>query len=215
MAVDRYNSVTGAEEFLDQGAPAGASDLSALGASIARKGTRIYGPTLGDDGREAFRFHRNGILWYDTTEGRLYESWGGAWRPYFAVEEFTNNVAGIPDRQVFNFGAMVRDAAASTASLADINGGGEVKILRAGLYSISYYGAFSVPVTGRTYFEIKTAGAARARNSVQAEDNTASVSVPSVRLAAGAIIRGEFFKTSGSASANLNGRITIARLGDI
>ncbi|UCR89240.1 hypothetical protein [Mycetocola spongiae] len=77
MAVDRYNPVTGAPEFLAGGPPDMGADETLVAAFAAEVGTRRIGTTAE---RQAVKFRRPGMLFFDTSEWQEYIFRDGAWK---------------------------------------------------------------------------------------------------------------------------------------
>ncbi|RLP83001.1 hypothetical protein D9V34_07090 [Mycetocola lacteus] len=215
MAVSSRDPGTGQPIILDTSAVTLGADFKAVSDFAAKGATRLLGPRDGIEGRTQWAYHREGLQWYDTTERRLYESRSGAWRPYFAHEEFTTQVGGLVDNRVSDVGVFTRDAARSTASVGTFFRNGEIRIVADGLYAINYYAVFSRPMGGRSLLMLRIADVELGRTMGILSESAWSVNVPNARLRAGEIVRVDIYKNNGDSNTTLNGKFSITRIGDL
>lgn len=83
MAVDLYDSITGAPGFLSGEASELAVDLSALGTFAVKVGTRLIGTTAE---RIAYEYAREGLAWWDTDLDSEFLYTGGEWVESFSLD---------------------------------------------------------------------------------------------------------------------------------
>jgi hypothetical protein len=140
------------------------------------------------------------------------EKWDGANWKTSGHCEWTRNNQVVPTNSPWGVGALTLDASKTTDSAFVTHpAGDQLKFRDAGVYSITLTAAADAALTGRSFVEIQSGGAAIVRSVASGEDRGAAT-IPNYRAAANEILIFDMLQNSGS-NRTVDFRIRITRVG--
>lgn len=132
--------------------------------------------------------------------------------------EFTSTTGGLGNSGVYGVGALTMDASKSTSpGLAVASGGGDLTIVKPGVYAISSLTKIGAVATGRTYLSLYEPGdVIMQRMSINVNEDIGSLSIANYRVVnPNQKLLFQISRVVGNASVGTETRIRVTKLGRI
>lgn len=134
--------------------------------------------------------------------------------------EWTFSAPGVPHQQPWGCGTLTNDATQTTdTGFVTTATADRLTIRDPGTYAVSIVSAFGTATSGRSFFQIAIPGATSTnpniRSSISTSEDTGSLTMPNLRLAANSSLIFTTYVTLGASNATTSwtGRVRITRIG--